>query len=368
MKLAGTYAFVGQSQEIREEHVYAAVKLAEESGRAFDSILKRERPHEALAKYIVEYDGELTIVDLMDTLPFFKGSDSSRRDLITRATAYGYKNNMLIKRSFVENIELFSGETLVATDLDKLIVSYSKSITEGYKNDYAPFTLLHRLITKEHYHYFAHHFSDGYRSSSNQIPGFNMVILDVDKGTSMEIAKMLLQDYAAIFATTKRHTDAEHRFRIILPISHVIKLDPEQYSLFMTNVFLWLPFTVDDAPKDCARKWEAHKGQYHIQQGKLLNALQFIPNTKEQEMTSKRIQENADLSNLERWFLLNSDVGNRNNQLIRYALALVDKGCALDEVKSIIHQFNKKLPYPLPPDEINSTIMSTVSRKLQSKP
>ena len=44
---------------------------------------------------------------------------------------------------------------------------------------------------------------------------------------------------------------------------------------FMQNVFEWLPFGVDEATKDCARKWEAFDGEYHYQEGALLDALLF---------------------------------------------------------------------------------------------
>ena len=367
LKLAGAYAFIDGDNEIREQHIYQAIKLTEESGQAFKALLRREKPHKALAKFIVTHEGELTVVDLMDNLPFFKGSEATRRDLLTRAIAYGHKNNMIIKRTYLDDIEFFTGEALEVTDLDKLRISYSQDITTGFIADTAPFDKLNTLLQAPGYHYTAHHYNGNYRSAANLIEGFNLVILDVDNGVQLETAKMLLSDFKAIFATTKRHTTQDHRFRVILPLSHTVKLDASNYSKFMVNVFNWLPFTVDEATKDCARKWESFGGIYETQNGKLLDALKFIPNTSEEEKQSKKILDNADLSNLERWFLLSVNIGNRNKRLIRYALALVDSGNDVESVRNILHSFNKKLKYPLPADEINSTVMVTVINKINNK-
>jgi len=306
------------------------------------------------------------MTDMMESLYFFKGTGPAKQEMLTRAIEYGYSNNVIIKRTIRDNIEFYTGERLETTDLNKLIISYSQDITQGYLADYAAFDQLNRLICNSGFHYTAHHFEKGYRSNTSSIPGFNLVILDVDSGTKLSTAKMLLKDYTAIFATTKRHNSTNHRFRIILPISHKIKLNPENYSKFMQNVFQWLPFMVDDQTKDCARKWESFKGQYFIQHGKLLNALQFIPNTKAEEIQTKQIKQYSNLSNLERWFCIHTDIGNRNNQLIRYALALVDNGQDAATVRESLKQFNQQLTNPLSISEIDNTVMKTVLQKIKT--
>ena len=54
------------------------------------------------------------------------------------------------------------------------------------------------------------------------------------------MVKNLLEDYTFLISTTKRHTADINRFRLILPMSHRIKLTPTEYSRFMTNVFEWI--------------------------------------------------------------------------------------------------------------------------------
>jgi hypothetical protein len=184
-----------------------------------------------------------------------------------------------------------------------------------------------------------------------------MVILDVDEGLSMSTARMLLKDYKALFATTKRHTPQHNRFRIILPLSHVVKLNSVNYGKFMENVFDWLPFEVDSQTKDSARKWCSYSGEYHYQDGEMLDSLLFIPETKKQEEQQRKIVDLASLNNLERWFLLNTDMGNRSNTLIRYAYVLVDSNYSIEAIRNSIYAFNSKLKNPLPEDEVQNTIL-----------
>ena len=218
------------------------------------------------------------------------------------------------------------------------------------------------------YHYTAHQFNGGHRHSSNLIEGFNLAILDVDGDVSIDTARELLKDYKAIFATTKRHTPKAHRFRIIFPMSHVIKLDSKGYSRFMQNVHAWLPFAVDSNTTDCARKWESFNGDFYIQDGDLLDALDFIPNTYKEEAQKKQIKKNANLSSMERWFLLNTKVNhNRNQMILRYALALVDTGLAADKIHHKLIAFNNQLEYPIDKSEIDGTVMQTVLKRSNPK-
>lgn len=75
------------------------------------------------------------------------------------------------------------------------------------------------------------------------------------------------------------------------------------------------------------------------------------------------MQQVQSLDNLERWFAGRIASGNRNNQMIKYALALVDSGWDFNQVHKSVMEFNKKLSNPLPDDELNSTVMVTVAKK-----
>ena len=368
LKLAGAYAFADDSPEVTEEHVYSAIRLAEDSGEAFNQILARDKPWVKLAKYIASVGEDITQADLAEDLPFYKGSLSYKQDLMTLAIAHGYKNNIIIKKSFSDGIEFLRGETLEETDLSKMVVAYSNDIATGYNNDTAPFEHLHKLTQMPGMHWTSHHMSNGHRTEDNAIPGFNLAVVDIDGGVSISTAKLLLKDYQFLLYTTKRNTDEESRFRLVFPLSHKLKLDAKDYREFMNNLGDWLPFEVDKATNQRARKWLTHPGHYEYNEGELLDALLFIPKTSKSEERKAILNTQQSLDNLERWVLNNSGDGNRNNMLLRYAMILVDAGFNFDGIRHKVFELNDKMPDKLEEAELLSTVMITVGKTLASKP
>ena len=365
LKLAGTYAFIDQSDVVTIDHLKNAIRLVEDSGEAYANIVTREQPYERLANYIAEIGKEVTQVDLMENLPFFKGSSQVKQTMLSLATAFGYKNNIIIKKSYIDDIEFFKGETLEETDLEKLRLSYSEDSTVEYQAVDAPFLQLDQLITEDQMYFTTHHFIDEYRSNTKVVPGFNMIVLDIDGEASIATAQNLLSEFTYKMYTTKRHTDAENRFRIILPISHLIKLGTREYSQFMENVYEWLPFFCDDQTKDIARKWATNKDAViYDNEGVVLDATLFIPQTKKSEQVKSSITANTNMSNLENWFLRETKNGNRSNMLLKYGLILKDAGYDIATIRDRIDAFNSKLSKPMKDDEISRTIMITIAKRM----
>jgi len=217
-------------------------------------------------------------------------------------------------------------------------------------------------------HWVVHHLNGGHRNEENCIAGFNLVVLDVDGGVSMSTAKMLLSKYKFLLYTTKRHSDAEHRFRIVLPINYELALDAKDYKEFMANVYEWLPFEVDTATNQRARKWMSHDGHYEYNDGEVLDALPFIPKTSKNEERKALVNSQQSMDNLERWVLNNSGDGNRNNMLLRYAMLLVDAGFDFEQVRTKVVGLNDKMPDKLEESEIMSTVMVTVMKAIAKRP
>jgi hypothetical protein len=365
LKLAGAYAFVDESLEVEMDHLLQAIKLVEESGEAFSLILSREKTYVKLAKYIATCGTEVTHADLHEALPFYKQSGSARNELMTLATAWGYKQHILIRKSFVDGIEFFRGETLEKTNLDELIISYSSHWAYNYLADRAPFTKLHLLTQTADQHFANHHFVNGHRADEHVIPGFNCIIIDVDHGTPLATAVDLLKDYKFMMYTTKRHTPEANRFRVILPINYKLELDTDEYREFMINFMKWLPFEVDEQAKDRSRKWQTFdKGQFlYNEEGEILDALRFVPKTQKNEQFQQDFRAIESLSNLERWFAQRIAQGNRNNNMLKFAMALVDGGLNLMDVEKAVYAFNDKLTPGLPRQEIAGTIMKSVAKR-----
>ena len=367
LKLAGAYAFIDDSAELTQAHLYQAIKLAEESGNAFNKLLTRDRPYVKLAKYIATCKRDVTQADMVEDLPFYRGATGQKSEMLSLAIAYGYKNNIIIKKSFSDGIEFLRGETLKETDLSKMVLSYSTDITTDYHNEYAPFEKLHQLTQAPGLHWVAHHLNGGYRNEENCIPGFNLAVIDVDGGVNISTVKLLLKNYKFLLYTTKRHTKEENRFRIILPINYELVMDAKDYKEFMSNIFEWLPFEVDLATNQRARKWLSHNGHYEYNEGEVLDALPFIPKTSKNEERKELMNSQQSMDNLERWVINNIGDGNRNNMLLRYAMILLDGGFDFENIRQRVMTLNNKIADKLDEAEVMSTIMITVAKTISKR-
>lgn len=376
LKLAGAFAFVDVSPDITETHLNQAIKLVEESGNAFTKILTRDLPHMRLAKFISEQTHEVTHAEILEELPFFKGS-ANKKEMLSLAKAWGLDHNILITSRYNDDIEFLSGKHLKQTQEDHNIISYSFDFAYNYFNDDINWNGLANLGTMqgkngEILHFCNHHFEcvnngEGHRCAEDAIPKFNLIILDIDNGTPISLAQNVLEEYSYVIYTTKRHTEENNRYRIIIPMSHELELSKEEFSQFMSNILTYLPFDCDEMVKDIAHKWETNpNGTVFEHKGKPFNVLPFIPGSRSNDIYNKQFKDKklADLGALERWFIQKMDVGNRNNYMLRYTMTLVDSGKSLEDVEKLVKSFNKKLPNPLPDDELSSTCLKTAAKKI----
>lgn len=367
MKLAGAYAFIDGKPEVTKDYAEYAIRLAQDSGHAFEQLLSRDRAYVKLAKYICSVDRAVTQADLVEDLPFYKGSVAQKQDMLSLAITYGYQNSIIIKKTYEDGIEFLRGETLKPTKLSEMIVSYSNDIAKGYKADTANWSDLTKMTQAKNLHWCNHHFLDEHRQEDNALPGFNLIVLDVEKSVPLQTAQDLLKDYKALFYTTKRHTKTDNRYRIIMPTNFILELDGKDYKDFMRSLFDWLPFEVDTATGQRARKWLSHPGKYYYQDGDLLDVHPFIPKTTKNEKFKKTMLDQQGMSNLERWVLNNIGDGNRNNMLLRYALLLVDGGLDFGAILQRVNELNTKIDQPLNEAEIMGTVMVTVGKALAKK-
>ena len=368
MKLAGAYAFVDNKDIITPEYIEYAIRLVEDSGEAFNKLLTPQRPYIKLANYLASMRQDVTLADLDEDLPSFRGSKAQKDEMIQMAIAWGYKNNIIIKKSYTDSIMFLNADTIDETNLDEMILSFSTHITENYKNQIVPFDKIDKLLSKANYHWLSHHLIDGYRKEGNCQAGFNLLVLDIDGTCNLSTAQMLLSKYKAIFQTTKSHTDDNPHYRIILPINYTLKLDAKDYKEMYNNVIDSLPFSVDTQCNQRSRKWETNKNATIIHQdGELFDILPFIPKTTKNEERVSQLKDQEHLDNLERWVINNTGDGNRNNMLLRYAMVLVDSGYSFDTTKDKVINLNHKLVDKLDELELHSTIFHTVAKRLAHK-
>jgi len=365
LKVAGAYSFVDSELQMSLANLYAAMKVIEDSGEAFNIIMSRPKNYERLAKYIVQNGSELTHADLDADLVFYKGSQANKNDMLHMATAWGYSNNIIIKRRISDGIEFISGESLKENDLSQMILSYSVHVADNYVPATPKWTQLHKLTQKTGLHWCNHTFIDKHRSETNAQIGFNMVVLDCDGGISLANARDLLDEYTAHYYTTKRSTPNQNRFRIVIPLKYNLKLTSKDFKEFMDNMFNWLPFDVDTTTGQRCKKWLSHSGSYYYTEGELLDPTKFIPRTSKTEEYTKQLKGIGSASALERWFLLNELVdGNRNNGLLKYAMIQFDTGATYDEAEDAVKALNAKLgDGKLTYKELSDTVLNTLNNK-----
>jgi hypothetical protein len=302
-------------------------------------------------------------VDLVEDLPFYRGPASQKQEMLQLATAWGYQNNVIIKKIFSNGIEFLKGETLQATSLEGIVLAYSSDMAHHYQPQIVPWNKLHKLIQAPDLHWITHHVKDGHRQEDNIIPNFNLVVLDVDGEARMEMVREVLKDYTYLLHTTKRHTEAEHRFRVILPTNFHLKLDATEYKELMQNLYDWLPFPVDTQTGQRSRKWLTNPNaivEYH--DGQLLDILPFIPKTSRNEERKLLLESQQHMDNLERWVINNTGDGNRNNMLHRFARILVDAGMGVYDASVKVKALNNKLPNKLSDAELTSTVLTTMAK------
>lgn len=365
LKIAGVYAFMQLSNEVSKEMVQDAIEVVETSAVAFKKMMTREKNFVRLAKYIAEQGSSpVTLAELTHDLSgFFKGSENAKREMLTLAKSWAASNDVILKENIVSDVSYFTGETIENTNLNSLIVSASTDITTGYAPHFARWDKFPGVVNTD-LNICTHHFESGYRDGSHAILPMNLLVLDVDEGVSLKMAHKLLEDYTFLTYTTKRHTASHNRFRIIMPMSKIIKLSEAEHKAFYENIFEWLPFEVDTATSDIARKWQCYAGSdQFLNEGIMFDPTMFIPGTTKAKKTKDKIMSyGTDISRLERHIFANTE--GRNNALHKLARVHVDRGMDADTIYSLISTSNSKLDEPLDEREISSSIMKTVYKQI----
>ena len=163
-----------------------------------------------------------------------------------------------------------------------------------------------------------------------------------------------------MFYTTKRHTEKENRFRIMLPIKYHLKLSHKDFKEFMANIFEWLPFDSDDQTGTRSKKWLSNDGDYYYNEGELLDPMAFIPKTSKNEARKKQNADLGSMDNIERWFAREMTNGQRNNTLAKFAFMLLDSGLEPSDVEEKVISFNSKLKDKLSDDELRNTVIKSL--------
>lgn len=362
LKLAGSYAFVDSTANITSDQLYAAIRVVEDSGNAFQKIITRPKAHVRLAHYIASVDEEVTHADMLEELPFYPTARNKQEEMLSMSIAWGHKNHHIIKRTIVDGIEFFKGETLQALDLNHLNVAYSKHEAYHYENKSVSWESLQSVCQASGYHFTNHLLKDGHRCDDNVIIGCDYIVLDLDGGVSIKEFAALMKGVKCYIYTTKRHTEAANRFRVILPLKYHLKLTKADYKAFVNSIIEDLPFEVDECSNQRSKKWLSNSGAGGEIDGELFDPVPYLPNTKK---NTDRIEENKSLGNLskiQRFFAKQWHSG-RNNTLLKYGMMLLDSGISLQQAIDEVNAFNSTFSDPLTSERLNTSVFKTMGRK-----
>lgn len=366
LKIAGTYAFLDSAANITREHLLAAIKVVEDSGKAFDKVITRPKAHVRLAQYIASVGEEVTHADLVDQLAFYPSARNKQEEMLTLATAWGYRNHHIIRRTLLDGIEFFSGETLKEVDLSCMRISHSYHEAYNYNNITASWEELQTLFQTENLSMVNHHLVDKHRTDNTVISGVDFIVLDCDGGVSLKQFSIYMKGTLVHVYTTKRHTAEQNRFRAIIPLKYQLNLSKEDYKEFMNNIRNSLPFDIDEGSCSRSKKWLCHAGAAGNIDGELFDPIPYLPNTKKNE---ERIAQDAKLSNLDKvqkFFAKEWHTG-RNNTLLKYALMLLDSGVSLHNAIESVRKFNSSFSDPLEEAELNDSVLKTLAKKANQK-
>ncbi len=369
VRLAGIYAFTLGDDEITREHIEQARYMAELSGLSFTKVMNQPPTYERVFNFI---NGRTKTSDVdLEKQPYFKGTQSHKREMLSLARAYGYENDHLFKLKEVENVEFYSFVEVPKTDVDKISISISEDITKGFKKKRVPFEILHEVVCNPNFNYSAGTFKKGYRNKENYEQKQNLVIIDVDEGMKVETAKAMFSNYKCMIATTKSHQKEKNgitcdRFRIIFVTDRTIKLDSELYSEFMGNVYTSLGVPADQSCRDSSRFYFGAEGEHWYSSGeKLFEISDLIPSTTRDKERKVMLSSSGigSTAGVERILLEEAVRGSRNHTILKWALFMKDEGYSYPDAKERTLEFNQKLPEPLPKKEMEQTILKSLKRK-----
>lgn len=370
LKLSGLVAVSKLHNQIELEDYQEAIDIVEDSANDLSAILNRPEKYELIVDWLMEQDKAESEYTLTQALPFYKDV-RSKKQFWDLAKGYAYENNITLMIEDKRNLTFYQAKAKKKTNLDEpLVFSYSTDMTTGYyANDDILWKDMHRVVSNPDICYSAHCFKDGYRNKENTIQGFDLLMLDVDDGTPLEIAKVILEDYTYLIATTKSHQKEKNgvvcdRYRILIPMKNRLELDTEQYSKFMANIMEDLPIELDRACKDSSRFFYGAETEYCYNEGELFDADKYIPNTQEEEQYKKKgvALAKKNISGISQYIIRNENNG-RNNSLTKLGLLLMDNGYSHEETKEEILRVNKQFSSPLAESEIKRTIFKTIERK-----
>jgi len=390
VRLAALYAFYDGSDEVSVENVEDAIEWADSLNKDLSIILNAETAQEKIYDYLVKagkYSSQTDIIKYLGIKPNeFKESIS---ELFTVAYDTGsiVQKKVFDEEGNVIKYNLIHGKP---TDKGRMICSASNHPSTGFEPMYIDYDNIPNLVNGEYgRNYSAGHFIDNHRKKDNFIKKSNLIMFDIDDGTTIEEALVYLSSYRGYISTTKSHQIVKHpgekseqpacdRFRVILVSKFEFNLEIEEHKHTMKNMADFIGLKIDTAAVDVARFYYSHEGEiFNLKGTELVDLRDYIVDTKQNEQLNKVVNDidsrlysqsdydpRANVNRFDKWCLRNAIVGSRNN-ILYYTFGALLEHTDLSEGEAVskIYSLNSMLPAPLPENELDLLLRPDSSLK-----
>jgi hypothetical protein len=378
-RLAGLYALLNGQDEVSIDDIRDAIEWNEMLNKDIVIALNAETIAEKIFDYLDKVEKYSSQTDI---IKYYKMSALDFKNNIDEVYTVAYDSGSTLqskvfdREAKVIKYNLIKGEL---TQSEEMICSASDQMSDGFIQQKIGYKQLPDLVRGKYgKNYSAGIFLNSKRNKDNYIRRQNLIIFDVDEGTTIDEAKLYLSQYRGFIATTRNHMKekngkVQERFRIVLISKYIFNLDHQEYTNTLTNFALLHNLTVDFPVIEPSRLYYSNpESEINFLDGdELVDLRSYIPETKEVRATEESIKHaektysgSENINGLDKYFLMQTSQGNRNNNLVKYGFALIDKkGLSINEAKSKVLSLNDMLIDPLPISEIERTIFVSMERK-----
>ncbi len=358
LRLACVYAFMEGSDTVSMDNMYHAIRLVEDAGKAFGSILKRPKPYAQLATFITNAREDLTHADLSEALRFYPQTKKGQEEMLAMAVAWGYRNHCVIKRISADGIDFFRGDRLQEVDMTKLRVSYSANPDMGYTNTVASFDDLCGVASSHGFHLVNHHLLGGVRSEDNVIRGHDFFVLECVGEDDIQTLAMLLTGTKCFLYAVE---EGKNHYRIIVPLKYHLRSDAKEYAEMMKNVMNSYPFNIIEATLSRSHAWgTSNTGICGTVEGECFDPTPFLPNTKRNTEREAADKKYTNPDRVQRHFTKQFDIG-KVDALLNYGKYLHKRGVGLDEIITTLTEFNQTMTDPLHDNDMGDNVFSPLA-------
>jgi len=380
-RLAAMYALYDGGNEVSCENVADAIEWAESLNKDLSIVLNAETPQERIYDFLSKVNKYVSATEITKYCGI---TTKEFREVEPEIYSVAYDAGSVVQKKVFDDEAKVIKYNLIrgkATEPDKMICSASDDMGHGYEVKQVGFRQIPDLLLGSHgIHYSAGTYVNQHRTKENYIRKANLIIFDIDEGTSIEDAKIFLKDYKGYISTTRNHQrekvmgsgkikPACDRYRVILVSKFEFNLSPDDFKETLKNIAEFIGLEVDNAAIEVARMYYSNPQSEIIPLlgDELVDIRQFVPQTKEVEKTREainRYEKDNNVNAFDKHFLRKATVGSRNNELFKLGAALMDhKGASLAQAQAKILEINSMLSDPLDDNEIERTIFKSLQCK-----